>query len=259
MRINLYIFICILVFYIKYPSFSQDGNTTPTFQDQFAKKSGNLRMSSSKFDLGRIKNNETRNDTIRLYNSGRLPMNITMPLKMPLYLKVIIKGSPLQAGGEGYIALFYDASKKNDFGFVLDRIQLNTDDINLPQKYFTVTANIEEFFPLTAISDTMKIKTRIPEMSFTYGKLRQGEKASHDFKIYNNGSKTLIIRKIKTNNVCLKASFSKKEITPGDSAIIRAEFDSSGKQGKDSRIFSLYINNPDMPEVKFEMNGEVIR
>lgn len=259
MRICYSILSVLLVLLVKQWSFSQEGSTSPTIQDQYPKKAGNLRMTSTKFDLGKIKNNEIIHDTIRMYNSGSLPINITLPLKMPLFMKVNIKGNPLQAGGKGYIALNYDASKKNDFGFVMDRIQLNTDDINQPQKYISVSATIEENFPLFAIGDTLIVKTRITDVSYSYGIIKQGEKASHIFKIYNDGSKKLLLHKIKSSCMCLKATFSKKEIFAGDSAIILAEFDSSGKLGKDSRIFSLYISDPDMSEVKFEVKGEVVK
>ena len=259
MRIGIYILIILHVILIKFPSFSQRESTSPTLQDKYPKKSGNLRMSSSKFDLGRINTNEVRYDTIRLFNSGLLPINISLPLKMPLFYKVTIKNSPLPPGGDGYIALYYDASKKNDFGFVLDRIQFNTDDIDLPQKYINVSANIVEYFPNQILYDTINFNAHIPKTSFNFGKIRQGEKVSHIFKIYNIGKKPLILHKIKTNNACIKASFSKKNIASGDSAIIQSEYDSFGKIGKESRIFSLYINNPNMSEVNFEMLGEVFK
>ena len=83
----------------------------------------------------------------------------------------------------------------------------------------------------------MIAKALIPETSFNFGKIIQGEKVSHFFKIYNAGKKTLLLHKIKTNNGCIKASFSKKEIAAGDSAIILSEYDSFGKLGKELRIF----------------------
>ena len=208
MRIQLFIFILLVLLLKSFSIKAQDGNTAPTIQDKFEKKLGNLRMSATIFKLGRIKNNEIRFDTIRFFNEGHLPLNISLPLKLPVYMKVNIKGSPLPAGGEGYISLVYDAFKKNDFGFVIDRIQLNTDDVLMPQKYITVTGIIEEFFPNQLINDGMIAKALIPETSFNFGKIIQGEKVSHFFKIYNAGKKTLLLHKIKTNNGCIKASFS---------------------------------------------------
>ncbi len=257
MRLQLIIFILFVLLLNAFSISAQHGITLPTLKDKFEKKLGNLRMSNTIIKLGRIKNNEVRYDTIRLFNDGQIPMNISLPLKLPLYMKVNIKGSPVAAGGEGYIALVYEASKKNDYGFVFDRIQLNSDDAVMPQKYITVTAVIDEFFPNEQLNDGMNAKALIPERSFNFEKLKQGEKISHYFKIYNVGKRPLLLHKIKTNNGCIKASFSKKEIAPGDSAIILSEYDSFGKLGKELRIFSLYINDPLLPEVKFEINGEV--
>ena len=239
------------------PVSAQRAISLPTIKDKFEKKLGNLRMSNTIFKLGRIKNNEVRYDTILLLNEGQIPMNISLPLKLPSYIKINIKGSPVPAGGEGCIALIYEASKKNDYGFVIDRIQLNTDDVEMPQKYITVTAVIDEFFSNQQLNDGMNPKAQIPETSFSFGRINQGERVSHFFKIYNVGKRPLLLHKIKTNNSCIKASFSKKEIASGDSAIILSEYDSFGKLGNEARIFSLFINDPLLPEVKFEMKGEV--
>ena len=94
---------------------AQRAITAPTIKDKFEKKLGNLRMSNTIFKLGRIKNNEIKYDTILLLNESQVPMNISLPLKLPSYIKINIKGSPVPAGGEGYIALIYEASKKNDY------------------------------------------------------------------------------------------------------------------------------------------------
>ena len=257
MRIQLVLAIFSISLFNAFSISAQRPITSPTIKDKFEKKVGNLRMSNTIFKLGRIKNNEVRNDTILLLNEGPIPINISLPLKLPSCLKININGSPIPAGGEGYLALIYEASKKNDYGFVIDRIQLNTDDVEMPQKYITVTAVIDEFFPNQQLNDSTCAKALIPERSFNFEKLKQGEKISHFFKIYNAGKRPLLLHKIKTNNTCIKASFSKKEIAPGDSAIILSEYDSFGKLGKEVRVFSLYINDPLLPEVKFEIKGEV--
>ncbi len=259
MRIQLVIVVFSVFLLNAFSISAQRAITSPTLKDKFEKKVGNLRMSNTIFKLGKIKNNEVRYDTILLLNESQVPMNISLPLKLPSYIRININGSPVAAGGVGYISLIYEASKKNDYGFVIDRIQLNSDDVEMPQKYITVTAIIEEFFTNQQLNDGMNPKAQIPETSFGFGRIKQGEKISHFFKIYNEGKQPLKLHKIKTNNSCIKASFSKKEIAPGDSAIILSEYDSFGKLGKELRYFSLYINDPLSPEVKFEMKGEVIK
>ena len=256
MRINILI---VLIFFKINPSYSQIGDSAPLVQDQFPKKSGHLRMSSSRIDFGRMMSNEIKSDTIRLYNSGKATINFSVTIKPPPFIRINIKGTFLKPGTQGLLILTYEAFKKGDFGYVVDRIQLNTDDSIIPQKFITVTATIDEYFSQSVWNDTANIKVRIPEQSFNFGNLKQGEKVSHDFKIYNSGRRPVTIRKIKTDNAGLKAWAVKKDLIAGDSTIIHAEFYPEGKLDSKSGTFYVYMNNPTMPEVKFELSGVVTK
>ena len=69
----------------------------------------------------------------------------------------------------------------------------------------------------------------------------------------------LTIRKIKCDNVNIKASYTKKEFAANDSTTIHVEFNSENKLGNDKRMFFVYMNNPVMPEVKFELQGMITK
>ena len=58
---------------------------------------------------------------------------------------------------------------------------------------------------------------------------------------------------------CIKASATKSEIAPGETGIVHVEFDSFGKEGKDSRTINVFLNDPVMAEVKLEMSGVVLK
>lgn len=230
--------------------------TPPTLNDQYGKKLGNLLFTKSTLSLGHIKNNEVRLDSIRMFNSGSTAITVSYQNKMQ-FLKVEPSQLAVEPGKEGLLVVSYDASKKNDFGFVLDRISLSTNDALMPTKTVNVTATIDEYFPLTG--DSLQPKARFNETLFNYGELRAGEKASHDFSLYNDGQKTLKIHKAKSTCGCIKVTVLKSEIEPGQSGTIRIEFDSFGKEGKDSRSISIFVNDPLMPELRLEMAGNVIK
>jgi len=249
-------FICCL--FSVHTSFSQ-GSTAPTFNDQYSKKLGNLRLTSTKFDLGRVKSNAYINDTIRIYNAGKIPMKIQIIQKIPPYMRVLVKGTPLNPGGYGYISLTYDCSRKNDLGFTMEQVQLVTNDSSMLNKNIYITATIEEYFSPSVMNDSLRAKIRVSEKYYSYNKIKQGEIVVHDYKIYNDGKKTLLLRKVKPGAGNIKCTLSKMELAAGDSAVIHVEFDTSGKIGKDSRKFSLYSNDPFMSELVFELNGEILK
>ena len=227
----------------------------PTLKDQYSKKIGNLRFSESTLGFGRVANNEKRQDTIRIMNSGKNAINLSYQGKNN-FSSVTFSSTKLPPDGVGYIVVNYDFAKRDEYGFVLDRILINSDDTEQPQKSINVTATIHEYFPMT---DSRTPKARIPETIYSYGNLQAGEKANHDFLIYNDGVKPLLIRKVKSTCGCIKSSITKSEIAPGESGIIHIEFDSFGKEGKDSRIISVFLNDPMMAEMKMEVNGVVLK
>jgi hypothetical protein len=100
-------------------------------------------------------------------------------------------------------------------------------------------------------------KARWSEANYDYGQIKQGDKISHQFVVYNDGKKDLLIHKAKTSCSCLKTNISKNTVAAGDSSIVKVDFDSFGKEGKDSRKVNVYLNDYVRPDVTIEVKGEV--
>lgn len=234
---------------------AQTISAPPTINDQYTKKIGNLRLSLSTVNFGKVFTNETKVDTIEILNAGKIPLTLEIP-PTNNYSNVTISKNKLAPEETAIIIINYNFSKRDDYGFVLDRILINTNDNDQPQKNINVSATIQEYF---SPADTLLPKARIPETIFSYGSITAGQKSDHDFTISNDGVKPLIIRKVKSTCGCIKATATKSEIAPGETGVVHVEFDSFGKEGKDSRIISVFLNDPTMPEVKLEVNGVVMK
>lgn len=228
-------------------------NSSPTLKDIYTKKIGNLRFSTSTMAFGKVYSNQIKQDTIHLINSGTSEITLLINSKTD-YLKVVLSSDKIGAGQEGWIAVLYDVSKKKDYGFVLDRITLNTNDKEQPIKNINITSTIEEYFDH---KDSLSPKAVFNHFSYQYGEIFQGEKIDHDFIITNTGVNPLIIHKVKSSCGCIKTSLTKTEISKGESAIIHVDFDSFGKEGKDSRSIYVYLNDPEKSAVTLDLNGIV--
>ena len=228
-------------------------NSSPTLKDIYTKKIGNLRFSTSTIAFGKVYSNQIKQDTIHLMNSGTSEITLLINSKTD-YLKVVLSSDKIGAGQEGWIAVLYDVSKKKDYGFVLDRITLNTNDKEQPIKNINITSTIEEYFDH---KDSLSPKAVFNHFSYQYGEIFQGEKIDHDFIITNAGVNPLIIHKVKSTCGCIKTSLTKTEISKGESAIIHVDFDSFGKEGKDSRSIYVYLNDPEKSTVTLDLNGIV--
>lgn len=232
--------------------------TEPTLEDRFPKIIGGLRFSQTTLNLGKVLNNELLSDTIRIFNNSQKPLSLSIKMKLPDHLKIDIQPTKLEAGQQGYILVTFNASLRNEFGFVFDRIMLHTDDMEHSDKNLNISATISEFFPPLDTADTLSApKARLSEKSFNYGRIQQGEKAQHDFMIYNDGQHDLKIHSAKSTCGCIKTSLSKNIVLTGDSALISVEFDSFAKESSISKEAMIFINDPSQAEIILTVLAEV--
>ena len=177
-----------------------------TFVDNFPVKLGNLRFNSSQINFQNIFNTEKKSDTVKLYNEWKQPMSISFK-EIPAWITLKAMPENLKPGKEGKIIVTYDATKRNDFGFLYDKFLVVTNDSIQPDKGFTITANIsEDFSKLTpeqlAMAPVIKFDTTI----YDFGTLKEGENATHSYVFTNNGKNDLVIRKTKASCGCTASS-----------------------------------------------------
>ena len=253
-------FIILLFISHSFKGYSQNGivHTEPTLEDRFPKRIGGLRLSNTTLHLGDVYSNENRIDTILLYNNSDVPLTLSIGSKLPDHIMASIEPSKIEPASEGILILHYDAGKLKEFGFIFDRIMLHTNDPEMPDKNINITLSIKEYFPPADPSDTLiSQKVRIPERTYNFGRIQQGEKARHDYLIFNDGQKDLKIHQAKNTCGCIKTSFSKNIIAPGDSSLATIEFDSFGKDGSTSNESLIFVNDPSQPEIRLIIKGDV--
>ncbi len=99
-------------------------NAEPSLDDRFPKRIGGLRFSQTTLQLGTVFNNETRNDTIRLYNNSDQVLTLSPGANLPVYIKLQVVPGKLEPSQEGMLVISWFAAGRNEFGFVFDRILL---------------------------------------------------------------------------------------------------------------------------------------
>jgi len=249
----------LLVVFISLQVFSQSVivSSNPTMKDRFSKRLGSLRLSTTLLKIGKIKNNATKSDTIHIYNEGSRNLSLALG-KIPESMDVNLGAATLSPQKETWIAVTYHAARKNDYGFMLDRFELITDDSVLPKKSISVSTHIQEYFAPMTSEDSLNVqKSKWIETTYDYGKIRQGSKITHNYAVTNEGKRDLYIRKKISNCSCLKISTASDTIPPGTTANFLVEFDSANKEGKDSRKMNIILNDPARPEVVLEIKGEI--
>ncbi len=113
-----------------------------------------------------------------------------------------------------------------------------------------------------SISDVKVPDAEKPVMSFQdsifrFGTIKEGDEVAHEFSFTNTGKSDLLISNATASCGCTVPEWPKEPIPPGGKGVIKATFNSDGKQGKQSKKISITANtNPVTNEVVLE--GDVI-
>lgn len=81
------------------------------------------------------------------------------------------------------------------------------------------------------------------ELKKDFGQIRQGEIIEHTFTFENTGNLPLIIAEVKTTCGCTATEWPRNPIAPGETASIRARFDSADKSGAQQKVISVISNS----------------
>lgn len=78
--------------------------------------------------------------------------------------------------------------------------------------------------------------------SHDFGKIKQGDKVSYDFKFTNDGKSPLIITDAVASCGCTTPEWPKTPVKPGESGLIKVVFNSAGKTGLQDKQITITAN-----------------
>ncbi|WP_295770221.1 DUF1573 domain-containing protein [uncultured Mucilaginibacter sp.] len=128
------------------------------------------------------------------------------------------------------------------------------------------TNNTQQTADSTAVADGAVAKSlnaaEAPVMKFEteahdFGKIKQGDKVTYEFKYTNTGKSPLIIKDAYATCGCTVPEFDKTPIAPGASSVIKVTFDSAGKIGMQEKIITVVANTVPA-ENRVRLIGEVL-
>jgi hypothetical protein len=106
-------------------------------------------------------------------------------------------------------------------------------------------------------SDTGKAVITFPEIEHNFGKVNAGEKVGCIFSFKNSGTKSLIINSAITSCGCTVPKYDRKPIQPGSGGSIEVVFDTSGRNGTQTKTITI-TSNAVTPVVLLTIKAEVI-
>ena len=91
-------------------------------------------------------------------------------------------------------------------------------------------------------------------MEKDFGKIKEGETLDVSFRFKNVGDKPLIISNVSASCGCTVPEIPKEPFAPGQTGVIKASFNSSGKSGAQSKQVNVFANlDPAMTTLNFHV------
>jgi hypothetical protein len=95
------------------------------------------------------------------------------------------------------------------------------------------------------------------EYEHDFGKIIEGEKVAFTFSFENTGKGPLIISSVTSSCGCTITKYDTKPIPVGNTGILEVVFDSSGKNGRQTKTITVN-SNASKPTVLLRITSEVI-
>ena len=173
-----------------------------TIKDDYPFVMGKLRVKTNHVAFMRIKNTEVKTKEDPVVNTSSELMKVTFK-NVPAHLKFEVVPQTLKPNEKGVIKVTYDATVRNDWGFLIDRVEILVNGERVSKNRLSISSTIEEdFSKLTEKQLKNASEIQFSEKIYNFGTINQGDKVEHEFSYKNIGKSDLIIQKTKESCGC---------------------------------------------------------
>jgi hypothetical protein len=109
----------------------------------------------------------------------------------------------------------------------------------------------------SSVSDTGKAVISFNEYEHDFGKINAGRKVTCLFTFTNTGTSDLVVRSAVASCGCTVTKYSGKPVGPGNTGDIKVAFDTSGRNGIQTKTITVQ-SNATTPVVILKITTEVI-
>lgn len=230
-----------------------------SIEDEYRYAMGPMRLRSNHLAFGNIKNTQKTEKSLEVINTSDGPVNIAFE-RVPSHIRIKAEPATLKPGEKGMLTATYNAPERNDWGFVIDRMNLKLNGTTDRNYSLVISANIEEDFSVMTADEMAKAPVlSVDNTEFNFGKINQGEKVEHTYILSNSGKSDLVIRKVSASCGCTAVQPEKKVIAPGEKVNIKMVFNSAGKVGNQNKTVTIITNDPKNSKTILWVRGEVVK
>lgn len=229
-----------------------------TLEEQFPTLIGNLRFRSSSFNVGKVTPHAPVTREFEVINVGEQTIKFLNNSISPNYIHITFLMPEIAPKERGKIEITYDASKKNDLGFLIDNIAINTTDSLAPRKEFKVYATVDPYIPPMTREERMQAPhLKMGSNIIDFGTIKTGQKVEKEYVLENTGKSKLDIIKVKPSCNCIIPTTAQNSIEPNQSVKLKIVFDATGMRGTQQKYITIFSNDPSGPARKVILKAVV--
>jgi ribosomal protein L30E len=212
--------------------------------DLYPRVIGALRLKSLNLPFANIYNTATPTDSLPVINTGSGNLSISFA-SVPAHITLAARPQTLKPNERGSIVCTYNAAKKNDWGYVTDKVKILLNGAESKGNEIVVSASIgEDFSKLSTAELANAPVAQFAQRSVEAGSVKVGESKAFSISVTNNGKSDLLLRKISSNCDCITlAANNAKSVKAGQTVELKATLSAKAK-GKINKNISITTNAP---------------
>ncbi|MBN2274676.1 MAG: DUF1573 domain-containing protein [Bacteroidales bacterium] len=210
---------------------------------------GDLMLQTVHASFGDVFMGSTDTASINMVNSSSEKSVRPGFLKIPDHISVRFEPEVIPPGEMGRIVFIFSSAKRNDWDFIIDRLLLTVNGELMPRNTISLTANVkEDFSAMTAEQFSRSPVAIFDTNTHDFGSVPVNTRVEHGFLLTNKGRSDLYVRKVNASCGCTAVQPSKTVITPGESTVIKVQYDTRGRGGADKKAVTVITNDPRRPK-----------
>jgi hypothetical protein len=228
-----------------------------TIEELYPVQMDSLRLKTSIASFLSVYTNERKTQTLEVANPGKLPVSVSFA-SVPPHIEIKAIPETLEAKQKGIIEITFDAKERKDWDLVTDHVAVLINGKSDKYNKLLVTANITEDFSTMSEEDKANAPHAVfDQTEFNFGTIKKGKKTNFSYKLTNMGKRDLIIHKVSSSCGCTVVNPETPILKPGESTLLHVTFDSTGKDGVQTKTVNVITNDPEKPKHVLLVRGNI--
>ncbi len=227
-----------------------------TIEEMYPFKFSVLSSKKTHLSFFNISNHSKKTSSIMVLNTTEKPIEVKFP-NLPAHIEA--SDVTIPAGKEGQLIFTYNATLKNDWGYVSDNIYCWIDGAKSVTPIKISATIVEDFSKITSKQLANAPVIALSSRKSDFGTVKVGEIVKKTFTIKNSGKSTLKIRAVKSTSDMVTCELDKTELQVGESTIVRVFIDTKNAQGRQYKVVNVISNDPNSSIITHSIGGSIVK